>query len=307
MMRKFLKKIAFFLFSLLLILMSMNYWMDYESNPYCPLQYDEVFYPKVNADLVILGASQATHGINPKYLESEHLKVFNFALDGAPPSFYLNWYNKIFSHYYPKPSYMIYAVHWVMFNDVFTPRQIEHDSEYFPFPLFIKQLRDVGSFQTVLFNRFAFSKHRKEVLSMLFEKRKEIYPQAKYYNGFIPFKKRKKLGKTEVVNPGVNPVQLEAFVQLLNDCERDGIKVIFVHIPGYLYGREAQNILKNVQLIKDIAEKRGIPFLNYETERISSINMNDDLFADWIHMSEEGSEAFSKLLKQDLEVLLKRM
>jgi len=307
MMRKFLKKIAFFLFSLLLILMLMNYWMDYESNPHCPLQYDEVFYPKVNADLVILGASQATHGINPKYLESEHLKVFNFALDGAPPSFYLNWYNKIFSHYYPKPSYMIYAVHWVMFNDVFTPRQIEHDSEYFPFPLFIKQLRDVGSFQTVLFNRFAFSKHRKEVLSMLFEKRKEIYPQAKYYNGFIPFKKRKKLGKTEVVNPGVNPVQLEAFVQLLNNCERDGIKVIFVHIPGYLYSREAQNILKNVQLIKGIAEKRGIPFLNYETERISSINMNDDLFADWIHMSEEGSEAFSKLLKQDLEVLLKRM
>jgi hypothetical protein len=35
--------------------------------------------------------------------------------------------------------------------------------------------------------------------------------------------------------------------------------------------------------------------------------MNDDLFADWIHMSEEGSEAFSKLLRQDLEVLLKRM
>lgn len=306
-MRKFLKKIAFFLFSLLLILMLMNYWMDYESYPYCPLQYDEIFYPKVNADLVILGASQATHSINPKYLESADLRVFNFALDGAPPSFYLNWYNKIFCQYYPKPSYMIYAVHWVMFNDVFTPRQIEHDSEYFPFPLFIKQLRDVKSLQTLLLNRFAFSKHRKEVISKLFEKRKEIYPQAKYYNGFVPFKERKKLGKTEVVNPKVNPIQLEAFIQLLNDVERDGIKVIFVHIPGYLYSRETQNILKNVQLIKGIAEKRGIPFLDYETERISSINMNDNLFADWIHMSEEGSEAFSKLLKQDLEVLLKRM
>ena len=306
-MRKFSRKIAFFLFSLLLILMLMNYRMDYESNPHYPLQYDEVFYPKVKADLVIVGASQAAHGINPKYLESEHLKVFNFALGGAPPSFYLKWYDKIFSQYYPKPSYMIYAVHWNMFDDIITPRQIEHDSGYFPLPFFIKQLGDVGSLQTLLSYRFAFCKYRKEALTMLFDKRKEIYPKAKYYNGFIPFKERKKLRKTDIVNPKVNPVQLKAFVQFLNDCERDGIKVIFVHVPGYLYGRETQNILKNVQLIKGIAEKRGIPWLDYETERISSINMNDDLFADWIHMSEEGSEAFSKLLKQDLESLLKRM
>lgn len=306
-MGKFLKKIAFFFFLLLLLLMLMNYWMDYEPYPHFPLQYDEVFYPKVNADLVIMGASQATHGINPKYLESEHLKVFNFALDGTTPSFYLNWYNKIFTHYYRKPSYVIYAVHWVMFNDIFAPRQIEHDSQYFPFQFFIKQLREAGSLQTLLFNRFAFSKQRKKVLSMLFGKRDEIYPKAKYYKGFIPFKERKKLRKTEVVNPEVDPVQWEAFVQLLNDFERDGIKVIFVHVPGYLYGRETQNILKNVQLLKGIAEKRGIPFLDYEIERISSINMNDDFFADWTHMNEKGSEAFSKLLKHDLEILLRRM
>jgi lysophospholipase L1-like esterase len=100
---------------------------------------------------------------------------------------------------------------------------------------------------------------------------------------------------------------LGAFEQLLNDFERDGIKVIFVQVPGYLYGRDDQNISKNVQLLRGIAEKRGIPFLDYETKRISSINSNADLFADWTHMNEKGSEAFSKLLKQDLESLLKRM
>ena len=123
----------------------------------------------------------------------------------------------------------------------------------------------------------------------------------------IPFKERKKLQKTEVVNPEVNPVQLGAFEELLNDLERDGIKVIFVHVPGYLCVRDNQNISINVQLLKGIAEKRGIPFLDYETERISSINTSPDLFADWTHLSEKGSEAFSKLLKQDLEDLLKRI
>ncbi len=306
-MKKLLKKMAFFFLLLLLILILMNYWMDYESYPHYPLQYDEVFHPKVNADMVILGASQAAHGINPKYLEEEHLKVFNFALDGAPPSFYLEWYKNIFRHYYRKPSYVIYAVHWVMFEDIFHGRRFESDSKYFPFPFFIRQLRDVKSLQTLLFNRFALSKGRKEVLSLLFKKRREVYPKMKYYNGFIPFKERKKLQKTVVANPEVNPIQLGAFEQLLNDFERDGIKVIFVQVPGYLYARDDQNISKNVQLLRGIAEKRGIPFLDYETKRISSINSNADLFADWTHMNEKGSEAFSKLLKQDLESLLKRM
>lgn len=53
-MKKLLKKMAFFFLLLLLILILMNYWMDYESYPHYPLQYDEVFHPKVNADMVIL-------------------------------------------------------------------------------------------------------------------------------------------------------------------------------------------------------------------------------------------------------------
>ncbi len=304
-MTKPLKKIAVFFLLLLVILILMNYWMDYELNPHYPLQYDEVFHPKVKADLIILGASQATHGINPRYLESEHLKVFNFALDGAPPSFYLNWYRKIFSRDYQKPTYAIYAVSWVMFNDVFAPRRVEQDSKYFPFEVFVKQLGDLKSLQALLFNRFAVTKQRKQVLYLLVNRKRGRYSKNKYYNGFIPFKEKTKFRNAEDLNVEVNPVQLEAFLQLLNDLERDGIKVIFVHIPGYLYGRKTENISKNIQLLKEIAEKRGIPFLNYETERISPINTNPDLFADWTHMSEKGSEVFSKLLRQDLERFLK--
>lgn len=300
-----LKKLAIFVLFLIIILIVMNYWMDYESRPHYPLQYDEVFDPKVNADVVILGASNATHGINPKYLEGEHLKVFNFALNGAAPSFYRDWYKKIFRPYYPKPSYVIYAVHWMMFDDKLLERKLEHDSKYFPLRFFLKQLMTFNSMQTFLFNRFAFIKERKHILYRLLHKRREILPSNGYYNGFIPFKLKKKRQKTLVLNPQVNPDQWRAFEELLDDFERDGIRVIFVHMPGYVYDREVQNIPKNVQLLKGIAKERGIPFLDYETEKISSINRNPDLFADWTHMTEQGSEAFSKLLKQDLEELLK--
>ena len=302
-MRRFLKKLALFFFILFVILLLMNQWMDYESYPHYPLQYDEVFHPTVNADVVILGASHATHGINPKYLESDQLKVFNFALNGAPPSFYLKWYRRIFRPFYRKPLYIIYNVHWVMFDDKFLGRQFEQDSKYFPFLFFISQWRDFKGWNPLLFNRFSFSRERKELLSILLRKKRELFQKSKYYNGFIPFKFRKNLQKTEVVNPIINPVQWDAFEELLNDFERDRIRVVFVQIPGYLHGRDDKNILKNVQRLREIAGKRNIPFLDYETERISAINTNGDLFADWTHLNEQGSEAFSKLLRKDLEYL----
>jgi hypothetical protein len=280
--------------------------MDYEPCPHYPLQYDEVFHPKVNADVVIFGASHATHGINPKYLEADHLKVFNFALNGAPPSFYLNWYDKVFRHYYRKPSYVIYVVHWVMFDDRFLRRQLENDSKYFPFDFFIRQFRDFKTLQGLLFNRFAFSKERKEVLPLLLKKKREIYPIMRYYNGFIPFKARRKLQNTEVVNPEINPVQLHAFEELLNGLERDGIKVIFVQTPGYLPARGVANISESMKLLHNIAEERGIFFLDYETKRITNINLDPSLFSDWVHLNEKGSDAFSKLLRSDLEFLLKQ-
>ena len=59
-------------------------------------------------------------------------------------------------------------------------------------------------------------------------------------------------------------------------------------------------------LTRSTAARRRIPFLDYETERISPINTNPHLFADWTHMNERGSEAFSKQLGHDLRELLRK-
>jgi hypothetical protein len=128
----FLKKIGLFLSILLLILIALDFWMDRELNPHYALQYREVFDPKVKANVIILGASHATHGINPKYLEDDRLRVYNFSLNGASPSFNLKWYKKIFQPRYPPPQYVIYGVHWGMFDEGLLQRKIEQDSKYYP-------------------------------------------------------------------------------------------------------------------------------------------------------------------------------
>ena len=124
---------------------------------------------------------------------------------------------------------------------------------------------------------------------------------SRYYQGYIPFETQRDLDKKDLANPRIDPDQLKAFEELLNVFEREGIRVIFVEIPDYIPGRDSSTIEKNMQLIHKIARERKIPFLNYETEKVTEINYTRDYYVDWAHLNGKGSEAFSKLLRNDFE------
>jgi len=299
------RKMLLFVLILIAILSMMNLWMGQEYYPHVPLQYDEVFHPKYGADVIILGASQATHGINPRYLEPSHLEIYNFALNGATPSFYLKWYRKIFRKYDRRPLYVVYAVHWVMFDDHLLTRQLEQDSKYFPRGFLMEELRDPKNWKPLLTNRLPLIKERRRLMYRLFQKKpEEAYPRDKYYKGFIPFETRRSLDKKDVVRPRSNPAEVAAFNELLDDFAKEKIRVIFVQVPGYLPGQEFADLSEGMRILKQIAGARDIPFLDYETEKQTVINRDRNLFSDWGHLNEKGSTAFSRLLKKDLDGLL---
>jgi hypothetical protein len=265
----------------------------------------------VNADMIIIGASHAAHGINPKYLEKDDLKVFNFGQDGAGPYFFLKWYRKIFQRYYRKPETVIFGVHWVMFESHTLQRQFEHDSNFFPHYFLFEELHDFKGMKTLILNQFAFIRERKTLpnrLVRLFEKRRRMGPKnlAQYYNGFVPYERKGRLDKKKGTKPKNDEVQINAFRELLDDFKKDNIQVILVNIPGYLPARDPDNIQESIALIHKIAEEKGIPFLDYEMERITDLNTDPSLFSDWVHLNGKGSDAFTKLLKSDLELLLKQ-
>ncbi len=305
-MRIRLGKKALFFSILVVILVLMNFWMDRELNPHYPLQYSEVFHPRVNADVIILGASHATHGINPKYLEADHLKVYNFSLNGAGPSFNLKWYKKIFQPRYPKPLYVIYGVHWGMFDEGLLQRKIEQDSKYFPLHFLLKEFNDFKTLTTLILNRFAFIRGRKQLVQWLFQKSPDVYILSRYYNGFIPYERKGRLDKKKDVKPQNSRDQIRAFEALLDEFKKEKIEVIFVQIPGYLPARNPSNIEESMRLLNKIAEERKILFLDYDTKRITNINTDPSMFSDWIHLNEKGSDAFSKLIKSDLGFIAKQ-
>jgi hypothetical protein len=297
------RKILLFLFILVAILFLMNLWMDKETYPHFALQYREAFDPKVKADVIIMGASHATHGVHPRYLETDRVKVFNFAFNGASPVFNLNWYKKVFQPNHPKPSCVIYGVHWVMFDGQFLQRKFEQDSKYFPFQFFLREFGDFRTFNTLVLNRFAFIRERRQIMPRIFKKKqpRDVYPVSRYYHGYIPFETKRDLDKRDLANPKIEPGQIKAFEELLNEFKREGIQVVFVQIPDYIPGRYSSTMEGNMDLIKKIAEERRILFLDYETAKITEINYNRDYYVDWAHLNGKGSEAFSKVLRDDLE------
>jgi hypothetical protein len=297
---------VFFFSIFLVILILMNFWMDRELNPHYPLQYSEVFNPKVNANVIIMGASHTAHGINPKYLEGGHLRIYNFSMDGAGPSFNLKWYKRVFQLHYPKPVCVIYGVHWGMFDESVVQRKIEQDSKYFPYYFLFGEIRRSKELKTLILNRFAFIRERKKFTEQLFRGTRQVVVLSKYYNGFIPYERKGGLDKKKDITPKNSEAQIKAFEELLDEFEKSKIQVILVQVPGYLPARDSSNIEESMKLINKIAEKRRILFVDYDTKRITNINTDASMFSDWIHLNEKGSDAFSKLLKGDIESLLKQ-
>lgn len=297
----------------MVILFLINLWLGQEFNPHYPLQYDEAFHPQVKANVVIMGASHSAHGIHPKYLETDQIKVYNFSMDGAPPSFNLDWYRKIFKPHYPKPICVIYGVHWVMFDNRILQRRIEQDSHYFPRAFLYKELlafNDSDNFEvqkTLLLNQIPLLRGRKRLAEWILRGRGDHLVLSAYYNGFIPYERRGRVDKNRNISPDNSKTEIQAFETLLDKFEKDEIKVVFVQVPGYLPARKNSKVEKAMEIIRETAKKRDVLFLDYDHGSVTSISTDPSMFSDWVHLNEKGSDAFSERLQNDLGPFLKRL
>jgi hypothetical protein len=306
-LKGFALKLGAFAGLFLLFAFLLGRWMDKGVATHYDLQYEEAIHPKVKANLIVLGASHATHGINPRYLEGDRVRAYNLALNGGNPVFYLEWYDKVLSRYYPRPSLVLYAADWFMFDDHLLARRFEQDSKYFPFRLFVAEMGNSGAFETLLLNRFTVIRDRKKLFSLLFRRKRyeDFYVLAKYYRGFVPFESKRDLHKTKAIRITHRPEQLKAFEGILDRLARDGIKVVLVQVPEYIPGRESPAIAENRERLTRIARERNLPFLDYNGERASNINYERAFFSDWGHLNEKGAEVFSMRLREDLGELLR--
>jgi len=267
----------------------------YNTDPaHYKLQYENVISQNDNTEGIILGTSHATHAIRPTILDQTGIHFYNYALDGANPKFYFNWYNELFKDKNPK--YCIIAFDWFMFDDSWLWRNFEQDSEYFPFNVFYKLLRKTDKFniEDLIVNRFPFIKYKKNIISSLKLKKGDIrFNPIDYDRGFIPFNiPFDSANYKSNLKYKINKSQLKIFKFLVAQMYTEGIEIIFVMIPEFGIKKNEYLKMQSIKIINEISQKYNIPILNFNTTLRSSINENIFDFSDWGHMNKKGSIIF---------------
>lgn len=313
-MRSFLLNTLYFIILLLSITAIVEYRLRKNINNHYERQYSDAANNTKHANAIIIGASHATNGIRPSILDSlNNLTFYNFSLGGTSPKFYYNWYTNIFSAYYQKPQYCIYAIDWTMFDKARKWRHYEQDSEFFPFSVFINNLLHPWQYniKTLLLNRFCLIKYNtRDHFKYIFEEKTDYSPYLinGYDNGFIPYEldkatRERKFGKPDY-NCIVSLEMQDYFEKLIALLRENNINIIFVDPPEYGGSKEIYENMPAYHLLNKLSEKYSIPFLSYNIDRRSFINDKQNYFTDWDHLNSEGSILFSKMLKEDLRSVI---
>ena len=293
-------------------------------------QFNEIYSQNIKADVIILGTSHANRAINPYWLEQGsyeldesigYLSYFNFAMDGACPSYYLDWWEQIFiPSGYPMPKLLIFSVDWFMFDSGWLWRRIEQDYMYMQTPATkidgteqesAKSIfSDINWFNieeamTALFNRIPIIYARDRVFEMFEEPALTVSEDAlkiedcPYYNGQIAIAGNYDGRQTTAACTNYDK-EIEDFEKLLGILKESEIPVLLLMVPEDLNARKARMYDRNLTLLEQIAEYHGLEFMNYNEERQTYLSLSSDYYYDWGHMNWYGSTLYSKMLAEDL-------
>jgi len=287
-------------------------------------QFQEIYEKRVNADYIFIGTSHVTHGVTPQEFEKSGKKFFNFALNGATPSYYVWWYNDVFkANYYPKPKAIVIGVDWFMFDSDWLWRRPEFDSKYLrpnstissSMSMYKGKWYDISAAVTYVTNRFAVFSSRNRFIDLVYPEKKEPQPKVEiltkdgfrldlFYKGFVPYQAEYDGTSVGDVKTNYNPDEKAAFLSLIDEFQSELIPLVFVMTPEYLPGRNAPQFDSMVDIIVGIAADKGIPFLNYNTDLVSDINYDYTNYSDWGHLDNKGAHIFSQKLYSDLNKIL---
>jgi hypothetical protein len=261
----------------------------------------ELFSGSIAADVVVLGSSHAARGISPNVLEREGLSAWNFAEGGNSPKATCKWYRRIFKKCCRKPAVVLYQVDWFLFDPDWLGREYEQYSRNFPTSFLLAEMTDgVNNREALLMNRVPLFT---DLDLRWLVRKKEAAPGARYH-GFLPMtKKPSKLEVQEMISTRNDSGQQAAFLELLDSLQQDGIKVVFVQAPELVEARGCPRIESNTRYLEQVARQRQITFLNYNKERLSSLNYCTQYYNDWGHLNASGADAFTQLLSNDLKRL----
>lgn len=300
-MRLYLPQAVLFMALSLGTLVGLDRAVDGATRSPAESRYQAMMSGQERFEKIAIGTSHGEYGLDSHYLEGPGGRYYNFCAGSGGPGYFTQWY-RIYRRYQPAPKAILISVDWFMFKGLEAKRPIETDSEFLPLGVLWELAKQPSTSLSVLVrNRFPLVKEQTRLASRLLGDRPTIEVQMdRYYRGYAPLKKKPFKQDSWVFKVPDHPTGVPAFEALLDTFARDGARVVFVQTPEYLpqSGEHPEN-----QTLQGIADRRKIPFLNYNGSLRGDLNTDIESFVDWGHLNEEGAQKFGERLNRDLRAL----
>lgn len=312
-MKKFIIKLIYFLFPILIIVYPLDYIISYylsQSNEY-PGEFEvwnDIYNSNANCDIAIYGSSRAWVHINPKILsDSLELDVYNFGIDGH--NFWLQYLRHLeLIKHNKKPKTIIVAV------DIFSLQKridLYQPDQFLPYMFWNSNIKEYTS-SYVGYNNLDYYipllRYSGKINAINSVKKNIFINQSSYsfrYNGFLGIDKEwnNDLEKAKA-NKFAYEIKLDLssiklFEKFLNECKYNNIELIFVYTPEYIEGQKfVSNRDQIINIYRDFSNKHSIKFYDYSKDTIC---LNKKYFYNASHLNKLGADIFSRNLASDLK------
>ncbi len=315
-MKKLFINIAIFL----CIVLPPLYFLDYAVNKGLRNTYfvqgslNDVYNGKASADVLFCGASKTKFQYSPRIVDSLlHLNSYNIGVSGWP--FHMQYAMfQLYLQHNKKPKYIVQNIDAILLN--YQDEFYEAD-QYMPYAhdtivqKFSHHLKGAFTFSELNMPLFIYNNHynyMKQGLKTYFNIGAPVPPPT--YKGYIPhletwdgsFDDFKKANPNGVKFSYSDTIRKE-FVQYLDYCKANGIKMIFVYAP--VYYEETKMVLNQgdmYALFNNYSKQYNIPIIDYNQDTMCNVKR---YFMNSQHLNIEGSEIFSAKLAQDLQQYIK--
>jgi len=261
-------------------------------------QFDDLVM-KDRHDVLILGSSRAHHHYDTPFLsDTLGLDVYNAGFDGNGVVLADGVLEMVLNRY--KPRLVLFDIEPAF--DVNVYDKDNHHTRY------IKNLKPYYREEGVseIIKNVSVEEWRKvqsgliryntEILGMLVD---NVIDRGVERSGFQPLKgemekEPEPKAPKDVVRDSFKLAYIEKLIRL---CQENDVPLILVGSPKY-----GQKNSEALQLVKEIAKKYDVRFLDYYAE--PSFMAHKEWFKEPMHLNSEGARVFSKMIAQEISELL---
>ena len=270
--------------------------------------WNDIFRGGLDADLIVVGSSQAWCGYNTYILDSVlKLNSYNLGFDGHPIDYQLIRYDT-YRRFNSKPKVvLINTVFWSTLG-ITAHEQYERE-QFFPYidddtliSLVAKDKRITWFDRHLpLYRYFGYREDIENGIASFFGKTQFRYGgMHKGYKGKVDkWNRGPILSKDTLVDQSICYEAVDMLDSFTKTSCEEGMEVVFVKSPFYYPVRARfANISQIDSLYESISKKYGIPILDYS---FSSVAMDSGNFVNPSHLNKRGAELFTMELCHDLD------